>query len=112
MDEVAAIELGRYLHGEAQLAPCCLDLFALRHGADEVSTEADERLHAPGDDGLARLDRVQALVARRREAVLLGKLVERYQIGLFGDADGALALHVGMAAHRADAGAGLADIAA
>ena len=40
------------------------------------------------------------------------ELVERHQLGLLGDADGALALHVGVAAHRADAGAGLADIAA
>ena len=46
------------------------------------------------------------------EAVELLQLVERHQFGLFGDADRALALDVGVAAHRADAGAGLADIAA
>src|SRR6185312_16263984 len=98
--------------GEAELLPRRLDLLALRHGADEVSAEAEERPHASRDDGLARLDGVQAFLARRREAILLGKLVERHELGLLGDADGALALHVGMAAHRTDAGAGLADIAA
>ena len=44
--------------------------------------------------------------------VLLGEAIERHQLGLLGDADGALALHVGMAAHRADARADAADVAA
>ena len=61
---------------------------------------------------LAGIDRVEALVARRLEAVLLLQPIERHQFGFLGDADGALALHVRMAAHRADAGARLADIAA
>ena len=57
-------------------------------------------------------DRVQPEIAWRGKSVLLGQPIERGEIGLLGDADGALALHVGMAAHRADAGARLADIAA
>lgn len=39
-------------------------------------------------------------------------MIERDELGLLGDADRPLALDVGVAAHRADAGAGLADLAA
>ena len=52
------------------------------------------------------------VLARRREAERRLEAVEQACVGLFGDADRAVALHVGMAAQRADAGAGLADIAA
>ena len=84
---------------------------ALGHGAHEIAAEPDEGLHLARQDAFAGLDRVHALLARRLEAVLLRQLVERHQFGLLGDADGALALDVGMAAHRRDAGAGAADIA-
>src|SRR5690348_311412 len=84
MDEVAAVELGGDLHGKAKIAPRRLDLSALRHGADKISAKAHERAHASGDDALAGLDRVQALVARRRKAVLFGQLVERHKLGLLG----------------------------
>ena len=40
------------------------------------------------------------------------QLIERRKLRLLGDADGALALHVGMAAHRQDVSAGPADVAA
>ena len=38
---------------------------------------------------------------------MFGELVERHQFGLFGDADGTLALHVGMSANRRNPRAGL-----
>ena len=46
------------------------------------------------------------------EIILLGESIERHQFRLLGDADGALALHVRMAAYRQNAGAGFADVAA
>jgi hypothetical protein len=63
-------------------------------------------------DRFAGPDRVQALAARRPEPVLFLQLVERDQFRLFRDPDRALALHVRVPAHRADAGAGLADVPA
>ena len=44
MDQVAAIELGRDLHRQAELAPGRLHPSGVRHGAHEVAAEADERL--------------------------------------------------------------------
>jgi hypothetical protein len=110
--EVAAVELGGDLHGEAQPGPRRLHALALGHGAHEVSAQADEGLHASVEHAFAGLDRVQPFLARRLEAVELLQLVERRELRLLGDADGALALHVRVAAHRADAGAGLAHVAA
>jgi hypothetical protein len=84
----------------------------VRHGAHEVAAQADEGLHLAARMPSQASTVFRPLLARRLEAVLLLQLVERRQLRLLGDADRALALHVRMAAHRADAGAGLADIAA
>ena len=83
---------------------------ALGNGADEIAAEAEERLDLARQDALAGLDGVHALVARRLEPELFRQLVERHQFGLFGNADSALALDVGMAANRRDAGAVAADV--
>ena len=50
--------------------------------------------------------------ARRLEAEHFLDLVEQFRLGLLVDAHRAIALHVRMAAHRADPRAGLAEIAA
>jgi hypothetical protein len=84
----------------------------LGHGAHQVAAQADEGLDLAVADAFAGFDGVHALVARRFEAVLFLQLVERRQLRFFRDADRALALHVGVAAHRADAGARLADVPA
>ena len=60
----------------------------------------------------ARLGAIEAFLLRRLEAVELLELVDGHEARLFRDADRALALDVGVAANRQDAGAGLADIAA
>ena len=48
---------------------------------------------------------------RRLEAVAFFDIAEQSGVGFFGDAHGAVALHVGMAANRRNTGAGAADIA-
>ncbi|GJE69507.1 hypothetical protein CHKEEEPN_1035 [Methylorubrum podarium] len=111
-DEMRAVELGRDLHGEPDAAPRLLHPPRVGDGADEVAAEPDERPHLAGQHALAGLDGVHPLLAGRLEAVHVLELVERHQRRLVGDADGALALHVGVTAHGADAGAGAADIAA
>ena len=60
----------------------------------------------------ASLDSIHPLVARRREAKLRGKTVERNQFRFFRNAHSALALNIRMAPHRTNAGAGLADVPA
>ena len=103
--QMAAIELGRDLHRELHRRPRRLDGALLGNGAQEIAAEADEGLHRAVDDALADLDGRHALLARRLEVEHLGDLVERHQLGLLGDAHRPLALHVGVAADRRDAGA-------
>jgi hypothetical protein len=110
--QVAAVELGGHVHREPQPAPGRLDAVGVGHGAHEVAAQADEGVRTAFEHALAGLHRVQPLLARRLEVVELGELVQRRELGLFGDADGALALHVRVAAHRADARARPADVAA
>ncbi|MDF9864813.1 hypothetical protein M2437_003795 [Methylorubrum pseudosasae] len=112
MHEVGAVELGRDLDGEAQRAPRLLHPLRVGHRADEISAEPNEGFHLAGENAFAGLDRVHPLLAGRLEVVHLLEFIERHQRRLVGDADGALALHVRVAAHGADAGAGPPDIAA
>ncbi len=111
-DQVVAIELGRDLHRQPQPAPGRLHLQGIGNGADEVATQADEATDAAIENALASLHGVHAVIAWRFEAELPAQIVRRHLCRLFGDADGALALHVGMTAHRQDACAFLADVAA
>lgn len=60
----------------------------------------------------ACLHRVAPFLAWRFEVIEFGKLVERHQLGLLGDADGPLPLDIGVAAKRGHAGPRFADIAA
>ena len=57
------------------------------------------------------VDGVEAVLARRLEAELVAQRVEEVVGRPLPDAHGAVALDVGVAAHRAQAGAGLADVA-
>ena len=69
-------------------------------------------LESPVPDRLDGFDRVVALVARRLESEHARYSVQKVIVRNLGDADGAVALHVGMAAQRGDAGALAPDIAA
>lgn len=110
--EVGAVELGRDLHREPLPAPGRLHPAGIGDRPQEVAAEPDERLHASIEEPLAGLHRVEPLLPRWLEVVEFLQPVERCQFGLLGDADGTLTLHVRVAPHRADPGAGLSDIAA
>ena len=81
-------------------------------GGDEVAAHGEEDLGLAVAQGADGADDVVAVLARRGEAELLLQGVEEGGRGAFEDAHGAVALHVGVAAHRAHAGAGAADVAA
>ncbi len=87
-------------------------LLRVRHGDGEIAAEADQDLRS-AVDGSPRMA-ATASCPWRAAARTEGRFdaVEHSRARLLGDADRAIALHVGMAAQRADAGARLADIAA
>ena len=66
----------------------------------------------PSMHGLDGADRVEAVLWRRREIEFLAERVHELRAHLFPDADGAVALHVAVPAHGADARAAAADLAA
>jgi hypothetical protein len=112
MDQRRAIELGDDLHCEPELAPGRMQQRVLGHRAHQIAAELEHRADAAIEDALASLDRVHALLFRHVHVEEHLQFVLRHLIRFLGDADRALALHVGVTAHRANAGAGAADIAA
>src|SRR5690606_19532387 len=108
--QMAAIELGGDLDGQLHLPPRRLYPLAVGNGADEVAAESDEGMDVTGDDALAHGHRGEPLRPRRLEAELLGHLIERRALRLFGDPDGALPLNVGVTADGADPGTFPADV--
>ncbi|MEZ5181753.1 MAG: hypothetical protein R2702_07765 [Acidimicrobiales bacterium] len=81
-------------------------------GGQEVAAEGDEHVDLASVHRADRVHGVEARLARRREAELGGEGVEEGVRGLLVDAHRPVALHVGVAAHRAEPAAGSADAAA
>ena len=73
---------------------------------------AKNALHLAVVHRAERVDRVEPVLAVRLEAELVAQPVEQRVVGLLPDPHRAVALHVGVAADRAQPGAALADVAA
>ena len=109
--KMRAVELGAEVHGEIELAharPATLRV-GQRHG--KIASETDQDLRSAIVDCLHRSDRVMAVMSWRLEAEGAFDALKHWNIGLFGDADRSIALHVGVTAQRANAGARFAEIA-
>ena len=109
---VRAVELGRDLHREPAPLHRRRRHVGVRRRGHEVATEADEHVDLAAVHRAEGVDRVEAGLARRREAEARLEGVEQRRGRLLEDAHRAVALHVGVAAHRAGPGARLADGAA
>ena len=112
MNKSTPIELGHDLHRKLQIPPGPLHHISVGHRSDEIAAKPEEGLDATVAYPLAGLHRIKSAFARRLETVLRRQAIERCELGLFGNADSALALHVRVAAHRKDTRAGFPDIAA
>ena len=110
--QVRAVELGRDVDRQIQTGPGGLHPFAVGQGAHHVAPQLHHRLDTAGQQRVAGVARVQAVLRRCVDVEIFLQLVGRHVAGLFADAHGALALHVGMPPDRRDAGAGLAEVAA
>ena len=110
--QMRAVQLGTEMHGEIELAHGCLTPARIRQRDGQIAAKADQRFRAPIVDRLHRRDGIMPVMFRWHEAVGFLDVFKHKGRRLLRDADSAVALHVGMAAQRADAGAWLADIAA
>ena len=113
-DQVGAIELGRDLHGQPAARDRLGRCSACRASRDEeVAAQPDEDLHLALVHRLDRLDGVEAVLRRAaRSRTPCPSAVEERRAHLLPDADGAIALHVAVPAHRAEAGAAPPDLPA
>src|SRR6266403_3720190 len=102
MHQMAAVELGADGDGQPQAAHRRLGHGAVRYGSDEIAAEPDERLGPPIHHCLNRVHDIVPMSTRRLEAEHSLELVEECRLRLLVDAHRAVALHVRMAAYRAD----------
>src|SRR5262245_21395191 len=112
MDNGAAIELGKDLDRKRKFSPGSFHGRGFRHSSYEIAAETDKSADLSFNNTHACFYGIAALRAWRLKTVLRGKLIERRELRLFGNAYRSLALHVGMAANGKNAGPTLADIAA
>ena len=80
--------------------------------SDEITAKPDENLGAAVDHRLDRVDDTVPASPWWLKAKYLFYLVEEFRLRVFVDAHRAVALHVRMAAHRADPRSRLAEISA
>src|SRR6185437_1872223 len=106
------VELGQNLDRQAQAPPGGQKLTMIGQRPDEIPAELKYSANFALDDALGSLDAIEPLIHRGLKPVELLEPVVRHELRLFGDADRALALDIGMAADRQDAGTGPANIAA
>src|SRR5215471_2755129 len=112
MNQMAAIELRTDRDGQPQLPHRSFGRRPVRNRPDEIAAEPDEHFGASIHHRLYGVDDMVPASPGRLEAEYLLELVEEFWIRLFVDAHRAVALHVRMAAHRADPRSGLAEIPA
>ena len=107
-----AIELGSNMHRKIELAHRLECDFRIGHRNGKIAAKTDQRLRSAIPDRFDSFDRVVALVARRLESEYASQPVQKSIVRNLGDPDGAISLHVRVAAQRRDAGALATDVAA
>jgi hypothetical protein len=112
VDEMAAIELGADGNGQAQAPHRRLRGRPIRHGPDKIAAKSEEHFGAPVYHRLHGIDDIVPMRPGRLEPKHFLQLIQELRPGLLVDAHGSVALDVGMAADRANACSGLANIAA
>ena len=110
--QVAAVELGTDLHGQCALLQGRVALWAVWRGLGEVAAQADKHLAVASEHGIDGLHCVVARRAWHLELKMLFQGIEKCGRRVFVDAHGAVALDIAVAAHGAQAGTGLAHVAA
>jgi hypothetical protein len=110
--DMTTIEFCVDRHGQLQTPHRLLHDFLIRDRRDEVSTKGDEHVGLAVNHRLQGIHHRPPMMLRRPKAEHFLDLAEQFRARLLVNADGSVTLHVGMAAHGADAGAGPAKIAA
>ena len=109
--DVGPVGLGGDVHGQADPLHPGFQGLRVRAGQREVPAHGHEHVHLVALERLHGLHGVMAVVPRGLDAEFLVEGLQQPFLGLLPDAHGPVALDVGVAADRAGAGAGLAEVA-
>jgi hypothetical protein len=112
MDQMAAVEFRRDVDGQVQIAQRRLRRLPIGNGGGEIAADREKHLHFAPDHRFQPGDDVMSRLLRRLKAETVFQALEKVRLGNLRDADSPVALHVGMAANRTNAGAFAPDIAA
>ena len=111
-DEVGAVDFGGDLDGEFGFGECFGGVVGVGSGGEEVASEGDEDFDFALVECFDGHDGVVAVFFGRDEMEFLAEGGHEFVGHFFPDADGTVALDIGVAADRAEAGAGATDLAA
>src|SRR3569833_4283732 len=95
------IELGCDVYGHLQRGQRLRDESAVRRGARKVAAQSNERVGTAAEHGADRGQHVVTRLAGRRKSKFALERIEECRGGILIDAYGAVALYVGVTAHRA-----------
>ncbi len=112
MGQVAAIELSADLHGQVAVAQRFEGARAVRRRLGKIAAQTDEDFRAAFKHRVNRFDYVMPVFTRHLELEAFFQRIEKERRWTLVDAHGAVALHVTVAAYRAEPRARLADVAA
>src|SRR2546429_9574247 len=107
---MVAVEFGADVNAQLQTPESIRGVFGVGAGAQQVSAKTHEHFHLSLVHGLNARRGVEAVFGGWAEVEFFAELLHEAVAHLFPDADGAVALHVAVAPHRAEAGAGTADL--
>ncbi|MNH21242.1 hypothetical protein D3C79_810450 [compost metagenome] len=112
VNQMAAVELGADLHGQFTATQGLCSAFSIRRGLGKIATKADEHFGLAGEHGANRFHGIVTVMTWHLEAEAALQRIEQGNRRALVDAHGAVALHVTMAAHWAQARTGHTEVAA
>ena len=111
-DQVRAVQLGGDVRGHPAISQGVGGVFRVRRGGQEVAAHSEEESDPTSPHLLDRFHRVGPVISRRREGKLLAEPGQERLAHPFTNSHGAVALHIGVTAHRTGARSGTPDVAA
>lgn len=110
-DKVGPVEFGGDVDGEAAAGKRLRGIGCIRRGREEIAAEGDEDLRLSCMHGLDASHRVMTSFGGWLKVADLFEAIQKFRRGVFGDAHGAIALHIAMPTDGAGACAWFSDVA-
>ncbi len=110
--QMGAVQFGRHMHHQIELAHRREGDLRIGDRFSQITAQAEQRIHFAVAHRLNRRHCTMPMLTRRFKTKHPFEVIEKLGRGNFSDANGAVALHIGMAAQGADTRPFLTNIAA